>query len=503
MSDTTTAQQSLWLAEPADRQYPQLRGRRRVDVAVVGAGLVGLTTAVLLARRGLDVAVLEARRVGSGVSGNNTAKVTALQSTRLSTVESLHGEAAARTYAAAAIDGVALLARLAGELEIDCDLQRRPAATFAYTADERSTVEREAEAADRAGLPVEWAEQLSLPFTTHGAVVLPEQVLLHPLKYVRGLAEAVHGAGGVVYEDSPVVDLGYGNPNRVHTSGGSLHADHVVIATHYPLLDRGGYFARLEPERSYCVAARLKSGRPADELAISAGRPSWSVSVHGDQLIVGGQSHPSGERGIDTTRYTALADFARAHFDVEVITHRWSAQDPQAYDSLPMVGTYLPGSTRLWVATGFAKWGLSMGTVAAAQLADQLTGQDNPYARLFSPHRVSPRGLPTLVRMNAKVAKDFVGDRLTVVDARTPDDIPPGEARVLPDGAGKKGVYKDADGRVHAVSLRCTHLGCLLRFNGAERSWDCPCHGSRFDVDGAVLEGPAVRPLARREPGSP
>ncbi|MCG8915848.1 FAD-dependent oxidoreductase [Actinokineospora sp. PR83] len=494
---TTTAEQSLWLGETTVEHLP-LTGEQQAQVAVIGGGIAGLTTALLLQRRGMDVVVVEAERVGSGVSGNNTAKVTALQSTMYSTIEQRHGALAAAGYAAAATAGVRLVSTLAEG--INCDLHRAPAATFAYSQDERAKVEAEMRAADRAGLAVEWTEQLDLPFPIHGAVRLPDQIVLHPAKYVRGLAAAFTAEGGRIHERSRVRSVSVTAPYRVSTADGAVVAEQVVVATHYPMLDRGLFFARLDAERSYCIAARLRSGTPPHDLAISAGSESWSFSRHGEHLIVGGQGHPAGERGVDAGRYTALADFAHRHFDVAEVTHRWSAQDPKPYDNLPMVGSYLPGSARLWVATGFAKWGLAMGSVAGEVLADRITGVDTPHAELFSPHRVSLRSAPTLVQQNLKVAKDIVGDRLTTSDASATAEVPVDEGRVVSDGVGKKGVYRDQAGVVHAVSLRCTHLGCLLRFNGAERSWDCPCHGSRFDVDGAVLEGPAVEPLPRRDP---
>jgi len=499
MAMTTTAEQSLWLqTTPVAPGYEPLRGQHKAAVAVVGGGIAGLTTALLLARRGVDVVLIEADRVGGGVSGNNTAKVTALQSTMYSTLERVHGADAAASYATAATAGVELVSTLAES--ISCDLQRAPAATFAYTAEERDTVRAEADAADRAGLPVNWADQLDLPFPTFGAVKLSDQIVFHPAKYVRGLAAAFMAEGGRVFEHSRVFEVSTTSPYNVRTADGMVEAEHVVVATHYPILDRGLFFARLAVERSYCIATRLGSGALPEVLAISAGSPSWSFSRHGDRVIIGGQSHPAGEHGIDFSRYTDLETFARRHFDVAEVTHRWSAQDPKAYDALPMAGSYVPGASRLWVATGFAKWGLAMGTVAGEILADRIAGADNPYTDLFSPHRVSLRSAPTLVRQNVKVAKDLIVDRLTPSDAADTDDVPVDTARVLPDGIGKKGLYRDRSGVVHAVSLRCTHLGCLLRFNGAERSWDCSCHGSRFDVDGSVLEGPATKPLPRREP---
>ncbi|HEY7593416.1 MAG TPA: FAD-dependent oxidoreductase [Actinophytocola sp.] len=497
---TTTAQHSLWLADTPDAGYPSLSGTTRCDVAVVGGGWTGLTTALLLKRAGVRVAVVEAARVGAGVSGNNTAKVSALQATMYSRIAREHGAAAAADYARASTAGVELVAELAAREGIDCDPRRRTAVTYASTEQERDAVEAEAEAAREAGLEVTLDVGPDLPFPTYGAVGLDEQLLLHPRRYAAGLAAAVEGDGCRVFERSRVRQVREGKPCRVVTAEGTVTADRVVIATHYPILDRGVFFARLEATRAYCVAARLREGTPPAVMAISAGSPAWSTSASADLLILAGQSHPAGRREAGTRPYDELTAFARRHWEVEEITHRWSAQDPIPYDHLPMIGTYRPGLDRVYVATGYQKWGLSTSAFAAIILADLLTGKPNPWADRFSPHRLSVRAAPTLARLNTTVAANLVGDRLRAPDTTTPADVPPGEARVVRDRQGKTGVYRDEDGKLHAVSLRCTHLGCLLRFNDAERSWDCPCHGSRFDVDGAVLEGPATRPLPRREP---
>src|SRR5918995_2255412 len=496
MPPTTTAQHSLWLdglpATPRSRPAPE----DEVDVAVIGGGIAGITTALLLKRGGARVAVIEAATVGSGVTGATTAKVTALQSTVLSQIRSRHGDDTAAVYAQASTAAVEQVASLAEELGIDCDLARRPALTYAPEGSDTDAVAGEHEAARAAGLPTELVEDAGLPYPVAGAVRLAEQLELHPVRYVRGLAEAIDGDGSVVLEGVRVRGVDDGTPCRITTTGPTLTARHVVVATHYPLLDRGVFFARLEPQRSYCVAARVH-GEPTRTMAISAGSPTRSIRSHADYVIVGGGGHAAGAREATPERFAALEAFAREHWDVAELTHRWSAQDPPAYDSLPVIGTYVPGSSRLWVASGFMKWGLTSGTFAAMILRDRIGGAENPWAATFAPNRVSLRSAPKLAEMNARVGVDFVGDRLKPGEAGSADDVPPGEARVVREGLGRTGVYRDEEGEVHAVSLRCTHLGCLLRFNAAETSWDCPCHGSRFDVDGQVLEGPAVDPLQR------
>jgi glycine/D-amino acid oxidase-like deaminating enzyme/nitrite reductase/ring-hydroxylating ferredoxin subunit len=496
---TTSAVQSLWLEAIPTDGYPRLDGDRTVDVVVLGAGITGLTTALLLALRGARVAVVEADRVGSGVTGNNTGKITALQSTMYSSLRRTHGRETAADYAAGSAAAVHRVAALVDQQSIQCDLQRRPALTVAMDEAELPTVHREAEAAAHAGLPVSWTHDVDLPFPVAGAVRLEEQIALNPVRYARGLAEAIRRAGSEVYEGTRATGLHEGTLCRVRTTGGTVSAGHVIVATHYPVFDRGGYFARLAAVRSYCLAAAVRGPLPT-AMSINGGSPTRSLNTYGDLLIVGGESHPAGARGVDGKCYRRLEDFIRTHWEVTEISHRWSAQDAASYDQLPVVGRYTPMSSGVYVASGFMKWGLTGGTMAAAILADLVSGrQPEPWAARFSPHRFSLRSTPSLVKMNARAAADLIVDQITPAEVSSPADVPAGEARVLRDGLAKVGAYRELDGTLHAVSLRCTHLGCLLRFNGAERSWDCPCHGSRFDVDGSVLEGPAVTPLTPRQ----
>jgi glycine/D-amino acid oxidase-like deaminating enzyme/nitrite reductase/ring-hydroxylating ferredoxin subunit len=495
---TTSADQSLWLATATPTDYAPLDGDVDCDVAVLGGGIAGLTTALLLKRDGARVVVLEGRRVGSGVTGCTTAKVTALQQTIYRQLRRRHGRDGAATYAQASLAGVELIAALAAEEGIECDLERRPAFTYAAEDDERSIVESEHDAASAAGLPVTFVEDVELPYPTHGAVRLDDQLQLHPVRYVQGLARAVHGNGSEVFEGSAVRTVDSEGPCHVHADGGTVTAQQVIVATHYPLLDRGLFFARLEPTRSYCIAARIP-GPPPQGMSISAGKATRSVRSYGEALVLGGEGHITGARKAVPERYRQLEEFAREHWSATETTHRWSAQDPVSWDLLPVIGRYRPGSSRLFVASGFHKWGLSSATFGARIIADLTAGRDNPWAGRFNPTRIGVRGLPKLVEMNARVAGDLLGDRVIPARSRAASDLPAGQARVLRDGLGKTGVFRADDGALHAVSLRCTHLGCLLRFNGAERSWDCPCHGSRFDIDGTVLEGPATRPLERKQ----
>ncbi|HEX3316436.1 MAG TPA: FAD-dependent oxidoreductase [Solirubrobacteraceae bacterium] len=496
------ATESLWLATADTRRFPRLDRERAFDVAIAGAGITGLTTALLLKREGLRVAVLERGRVGGGATGLTTAKVSALQEVKYSEIRSRNGAGAAAAYAACSVAAVDRMEALVRELGIDCAWERMPAYTYAGMPDQVDAVQEEAAAARAAGLPVATTNVVPLPFAVPLAVRLDDQAQFHPVRYLHALADAVAGDGSEVFEESGVEGVAEGSPCRVRTLGGlTVSADDVVIATNYPLLDRGLFFARMEAVRSYCVAGPAP-GRLPEGMLITAGSPTRSVRGFRDDgqewIVVGGEGHLTGAGEAEPERFAALDRFAREHYGVDEVPYRWSTQDGMPTDKVPYVGRYTPVSRHLYVACGFQKWGMTGGTFAAELLRDRVAGLDNAHAGAFDPNRITLRSTPEVAKAGVWVARHLVGDRLTPAEAGSAADVPTGEARVVRSGLGKSGVYRDEEGTVHAVSLRCTHLGCLLHFNDAERSWDCPCHGSRFGVDGEVLAGPATHPLERR-----
>jgi glycine/D-amino acid oxidase-like deaminating enzyme/nitrite reductase/ring-hydroxylating ferredoxin subunit len=486
---------SLWLDTTDGPARPALSADLEVDVAVIGAGITGITTALLLKRGGASVAVLEAGRVCAGITGHTTAKLSSLHATTYQDLVSTFGDDEARTYAEANEAGLEQVAGLVQELGIECDFRRKPNYTYAAAARALPDVEREVEAARAAGLPVTFTDRLDLPYDTFGAVGLADQAEFHPRRYVLALAEQISGQGSHVFEHTRVVGVDQGPPSRVAANGHTVTAGSVVVATGMPILDRGLYFARETPTRSYVVAVRAP-WRPQG-MYISADEPTRSLRTHpvegGELVLVGGEGHKTGT-GDPERSYARLERFAREHFDVDEVAYRWSTQDYVSADGLPYVGRLWPFSDHVLTATGFRKWGLANGTAAAMMLSDRLLGRENPWARTFDSTRVKP--LATARGMLKEGAQDgfyFFADR--VRKRASADDLPPGEGRVVGDGLSQTAVYRDDAGSVHAVSARCTHLGCIVSWNGAERSWDCPCHGSRFGVDGGVLQGPAVKPL--------
>jgi glycine/D-amino acid oxidase-like deaminating enzyme/nitrite reductase/ring-hydroxylating ferredoxin subunit len=500
---------SVWVdTAPDPPLHPQLDGDVHADVAVVGGGIVGITTALLLAEAGASVVLLEAGRLAGGTSGFTTAKVSSQHGLIYDTLRSKHGAEAARRYGEANEAALAWIAARVQRDGLDCDFRRQPSYAYVTSAEDREQVEREAEAAVEAGLPAQLVEETPLPFPVAAAVRFEHQAELHPRKYLFALAERLDALDGArIFERSHAVEVGKHEGRQVAKGpGGRVLAERVVIATHYPFLDRSLSFARLHPTRSYAIACRI-AGAPPEGMHISGDSPTRSVRgipmPDGEELLlVGGEGHKTGTESDTELRYERLEAFAREHWDVRSVEHRWSAQDPTTLDLLPYVGPILPGNDAVLMATGFAKWGMTNGTAAALLLADLCLGREARWKDLFDPWRVTLRqSVPRLVKENAQVGARFVGDRLRHADPRPIENLRRGEGAIVEHEGERIAAARDDDGTLHAVSARCTHLGCLVQWNNAERSWDCPCHGSRFGLDGTVLEGPAVHRLERKPLG--
>ncbi|MFN2464765.1 MAG: FAD-dependent oxidoreductase [Candidatus Dormibacteria bacterium] len=501
MGRLVQANPSIWVDSHAAPIYGPVLRDRRFDVVVIGAGITGLTTALLLKRQGAKVAVLESDQVCSGVTGYTTAKVSALHGTMYSRLEERHGADTARIYAEANVAGLDLVAALVTELEISCDFERHAAYTYSEDANSAGLIHAEVAAAQRAGLGANFTTDTDLPFPIRAAVELPNQALFHPRKYCLALAAAVHGGGSAVFEMTRAVDVTQGDPVEVKTeSGRSVRADNVVLATHLPFLDRGLFFVRTAPYRSYATALRLRSQVPQG-MYLSIDEPSRSLrpipGLGENLLLVGGEGHKSGQEPDTTARYAALEAWSHDRFAGAAITHRWSAQDYIPADDLPYVGRLWAGSRRLWTATGFQKWGMTNGSAAAIMLCDLVMDRANAWAKTFDSLRLDVAGsAQKLAAENLNVAEQFVGDRLGSLSPPPASTLARGEGGLVERDGHKVAAYRDDDGELHAVSAVCSHLGCLVSFNNAETTWDCPCHGSRFDVDGRVISGPAVRNLS-------
>jgi glycine/D-amino acid oxidase-like deaminating enzyme/nitrite reductase/ring-hydroxylating ferredoxin subunit len=492
---------SYWEKSAARGSYPSLAADLECDVAVIGGGIVGVSAAHRLARDGARVALLEARRIGAGATGYTTAKISSLQGLTYSQLESSIGTDASRTYGEANQAGLKAIAGLVSDLGIECDFRRKPNFTYTEAEERRPSIEDEHRAAVRAGLPSSIANVDELPFPVAAAVSFADQAEFHPLKYLHALADAAGEQGCEIHEETRVVDVDQGDPCKLRTDRGvTVRAERVVVATHLPIFDRGLFFARTHPERSYVLLAQLR-GRVPQGMYLSDESPAHSLRAvptdDGELLMIGGESHKAGQSD-PAERYAALEEWARERFEVASIEHRWATQDNIPADGLPFVGRLWPFSDKVLTATGLRKWGIAMGTSAASILGDLVAGQQNRWADTFTPMRVHPKaGAATFAKENANVAGHFFIDRIAARESA--EGLSPGEGRVTGSGLGQRAIYRDDAGQLHTLSARCTHLGCIVKFNRPEQTWDCPCHGSRFDATGEVIEGPATSPLEHRD----
>jgi glycine/D-amino acid oxidase-like deaminating enzyme/nitrite reductase/ring-hydroxylating ferredoxin subunit len=490
---------SLWLATTPQTDYPTLaRNDLQVDVAIIGGGLVGITVAALLSEAGLTVAVLEAGRIVNGVTGHTTAKLTSLHTLIYDHLARHSGEWKAKLYADANQAAIEFVANLVQKRNIACDFTRTESYTYTTSDDEVKHIEAEQQAAIRLGLPATLTTETSLPFPVKAAVRFDNQAFFHPRKYLLALAQGIPNESNYIFEGTRVLDVDEGEPCVIKTEQGILKARDVIIASHFPAIDKALYFARMTPHRSYVLGVRLNGPVPRG-MYISSNEPFHSIRSHiaddgGEILMVGGEGHKTGQGGDTVARYKNLETWARETFPVADIAYRWSTQDNKTLDRVPYIGLASPASRHLYVATGFGGWGMTGSTVAAMLLRDLITRRENPWAELYDPNRFNLESVPTLVKENVNAASHLIGDRFK---AQQPEEIAPGEGAIVESEKGKIALFKEENGTLHRLSPVCTHVGCFVGWNPAEKSWDCPCHGSRFSCEGVVLHGPAQKNLER------
>lgn len=492
---------SVWLDGAPATTYPALDGDLSVDVAVIGGGMAGLTAAFLLRRAGASVAVVEAGRIARGVSGHTTAKVTSQHGLTYADLLASWGEPAAQAYAESNQAAIETMAGWVDELDIECAWERAPAYAYAVSPEGMARIEREVEAALSLGLPASYVEETELPYSVAAAIRFDDQAQFDPHAYLVTLAREIPGEGSHILERTRVTDVSEGAPCVVRAPGGTIVAGDVIVATHLPFLDRGAFFARTHPERSYVLGLDAGAATSLEGMYLGTDSPVRSVRAHRPKagrpmLLVGGEGHKVGQGGSTGERVLRLDEWARERFDVRSVDFRWSSQDNMPVDGVPYVGRMTPLSSRLYVATGFRKWGMTGGTVAGMVLSDAILKRSNLWAWLYDPGRVkAASSARSLLSESLDVGRRFATDRLVRPRRDPAGEVGPGEAKVVRAGTEPVAVYRDPAGRLHAVSAVCSHLGCVVGWNDSEGSWDCPCHGSRFDPDGRVLHGPAVADL--------
>jgi glycine/D-amino acid oxidase-like deaminating enzyme/nitrite reductase/ring-hydroxylating ferredoxin subunit len=486
------------------------KAREHCEVCVIGAGIAGLSAAWLMRREGRDVQLIDAFDIGAGETGRTTAHLTAVLDDRFAKLEKLFGIEDARLAAQSHVAAIDTIERTVRECEIECGFERVGGVLFAANEEQADLLRREAEAAARIGFPGMAAiGTAAIPELRFNAPALrfPGQAMFHPGKYVQGMARAFVERGGSIETGVKAVAVEQGDIARVVLDDGrEIRAHHVVVATNTPFIDRVTMHTKQAAYRTYVVGFTIPAGSFPSVLLWDLGDPYHYVRVVrnvgplSDVLIVGGEDHKTGQDDNPAQRFLRLTQWARERFDgLGDMSFRWSGQIMEPIDGLAFIGRN-PGDDNIYVVTGDSGNGMTHGTLGGMIISDLIAVRKNPWESLYDPARKTLQAAGSFIGENTDVLGHLVKDRITRGDIKARDDIAMGSGAIVRDGLGLVAVYRDNDGRFHELSAACTHLGCVVQWNDVEKSWDCPCHGSRFGPDGVVLNGPAAKPLERHEP---
>ncbi len=498
MQDDSQTSNSIWMATADTPLQPRLQDNVRTDVCIIGAGIAGLTTAYLLSREGRSVVVLDDGPIGGGMTGRTTAHLTNAFDDRYLDVEKLHGEEGARFTAeshTAAIDKVEEIVR--GE-NIDCDFERCDGYLFAAPPDTQELLDDELAATHRAGLTdVEKVARAPLEsFDTGPALRYPRQAQFHPLKYLNGLVQAIARDGGRLFGHTHATTIEGGSDARVETAAGPvITCEAIVVATNTPVNDRVAIHTKQAPYVTYVIGVSIPKGSVPTALYWDTLDPYHYLRIQSlkdyDVLIVGGEDHKTGQETDCYERYARLESWTRQRFQpIRDIEFRWSGQVMEPVDYLAFIGRNPLDSDNVFIATGDSGQGMTHGTIAGMLLTDLIQDRENRWADLYSPSRITLRAMPEYAGENINVAGQFA-DYVTAGDIKSEDELNPGQGAVMRQGLSKIAVYRDDNGAIHKRSAVCPHLGCVVAWNACEKTWDCPCHGSRYSAEGRVYQGPA------------
>lgn len=509
---------SVWMNTEVP-QLPPLSGDIRSTVCIIGAGIAGMTTAYLLARAGRAVVVIDDGPIGGGETGRTTAHITAALDDRYAEIEKMHGQGGASIAAESHTAAINRIESIVALEDIDCDFQRVDGYLFLGGKDRKDVLEQELLAAQRAGLSeVELIERAPIQsFDTGVALRFPRQAQFHPLKYLNGLARAIIRDGGQIYCGTHAEKVEDGVPAKVTTSHGHvILADDVVVATNTPVNDWVIIHTKQAPYRSFVIGARVPRDAVPRGLYWDTPDPYHYVRVHEAEnsdgtreeheiLIVGGEDHKTGQEDDANDRFRRLEEWARERFPMMgEVEYRWSGQVMEPVDYMGFIGKNPGNDEHIYIATGDSGNGMTHGTIAGILLTDLILGRKNNWSTLYDPVRISFRATPQFAKENLNVAKQYK-DYLRDDEATDVESIQPGTGAVVTLGKKRIAAYRDEAGELHQCSAICTHLYCIVNWNSAEKSWDCPCHGSRFDPYGKVMNGPAIVGLnpVKSEPAPP
>ncbi|HEY1024619.1 MAG TPA: FAD-dependent oxidoreductase [Sphingobacteriaceae bacterium] len=490
---------SVWRSEADLTSFPALYGEIQADVVILGGGITGITAAYLLSKAGKSVALLEARKTGLGSTGFSTGNLYApIGGEGLNKIASNFDNEKLRAVVASRAAAVDLIEQVVRTNQIDCDFKRVPWCLFTVDGSMQSFILNEREAAAEAGLPI--VSSVPYPHAVEDGFSITGQAQFNPLKYVTSLASITQSVNCRIFENTHAVKIEEGEQCTVETENGKVTASKIIMATHTP---KGLYAVHtvLGPYREYAVAAMLRGSSPGSGIFWEMQESEhYSIRTYdttaGPVIIALGETHKVGQQEENLECYNKLEEFLRKRFDVASVLYKWSAQQYKSADTLPYIGTSFAES-KTYIATGFAADGLTYGTLAAMIITDEILGNHNKWSKTYDASRITPlASAKKFVKENVNVAYELVKDWLSK-DVEKFSDVRPYSGKIMEIEGTKHGVHRDGDGNLHVVSAVCPHMGCIVHWNTAEQTWDCPCHGSRFTTDGEVIEGPAINPLRK------
>lgn len=475
--------ESVWSESCKIRKRDVLNKNIKTDILIIGAGITGILTAYMLKQKGKDVILIDAAEVASGNTKNTTAKITSQHGLIYHKLISEFGEEKARQYAKANELAIKRYKEIIEERKIECDFEEKSA--YIYSLNEIESIKEEVRAANKIGINAEFVQKVKLPFEIKGAIRFSNQAQFNPLKFLKDIAKDL-----IIYENTRAIEI---KENLVITNNGNIMANHIVVATHYPIMNTPGYyFLRMHQERAHVIA--LENVSDIDGMYIDANNDGYSFRSYKDLLLLGGIKQRTGENE-EGGSYNKLREAAKKLYPKAKEKYYWSAQDCMTIDGIPYIGKYSDETPNTYVATGFNKWGMTSSMVSAMIISDMILENRNDFSEIFSPKRFDlSLSISNIAKDISETTKNFIAQKIYIPSSKI-EHIKNGHAGIVEYNGEKVGVYKNNEGKEFIVSTKCSHLGCQLNWNADELTWDCPCHGSRFDYKGRLIGSPATKDL--------
>ena len=498
-------EKSLWMAESTETNYPRLNTNEKTDICIIGGGIAGAVTAYLLTKQGKKVIVVERNKIGAGVTANSTAKLTSQHGLFYKYLADNYGINVAKKYLESNEEGIKLAEKIINDENIECDYEKKDAYVFATSESELDKIKQEINVIKQIGFNAEFVKDIDIPVEKClGAMKFNNQAQFDSRKYTIELMNRVEKMGGKIYENSKVINIAQKDKSYIiSTEKNTIECNKVIICTHYPIKNFPGmYFVKMYQDKSYVIAVEIGNINKdlISGMYIKSDNPaiSFRTAKYKDQrlLIVAGNGHKTGKpNGKIESSYQNLENYIKKYYPEAKVLFKWSTEDCISLDKIPYIGEFSKLLPNIYVETGFKKWGMSTSHVAAKIICDKIMGNKNDYADIYNSTRLMPiKNRNELGNIIKESTKSLIVNKIKPTKV-TIDNIKPGDGEIVEIDGKKVGIYKKEDGKIFKVKPVCKHLGCMLTWNNLEKTWDCPCHGSRYDYMGNIITEPTVKEL--------